>query len=93
MKVINVRVVTNAKKNDISEEMGQIKVHLKAQAVGGKANKALIELLAKFFNVKKSDVKIIRGERSREKTIEVDIGDDYTANAEKARTYRPDSKL
>ena len=76
MKVINVRVIPNARKNDVSEEVGQLKVHLKAQAVGGKANKALIEVLAEFFNVKKNDVKIIRGERSREKIIEVEIDDD-----------------
>lgn len=92
MKVINVRVIPNAKKNDVSEEMGQLKVHLKAQAVGGKANKALIEVLAEFFNVKKSDVKIIRGERSKEKVIEVNIDDDYIANAEKVKIYRLDSK-
>ena len=92
MKVINVRVIPNAKKNDVSEEMGQLKVHVKAQAVGCKANKALIEVLAEFFNVKRSDVKIIRGERSREKVIEVDIDDNYIANAEKVKKYRLDSK-
>ena len=93
MKVTNVRVIPNAKKNDVSEEMGQLKVHLKAKAVGGKANKALIEVLAEFFNVKKSDIEITRGERSREKIIEVDMDDDYIANAEKVKIYRPDSKL
>ena len=85
MKVMNVRVIPNAKKNDVSEEKDQLKVRLKAKAVGGKANKALIEVLAEFFNVKKSDVKITRGERSREKVIEVDMDDDYIANAEKVK--------
>jgi len=72
MKVINVRVIPNAKKNDVSEELGQLKVHVKAPAIDHKANKALIGVLAEFFNVKKGDVKIIRGEKSREKVIEVD---------------------
>ncbi|MDD2666274.1 MAG: DUF167 domain-containing protein [Methanocellales archaeon] len=72
MKVINVRVIPNAKKNDVSEELGQLKVRIKAPAIDNKANKALIGVLAEFFNVKKCDVKIIRGEKSREKVIEVD---------------------
>lgn len=76
MKVINIRVIPNAKKNDVSEEEGKLKVRVKAPAVGGKANKALIELLAEFFKTKKKDIRIIRGEKSREKVIEVDIDDD-----------------
>ena len=93
MKVIKVRVIPNAKKNDVSEEVGQLKVHVKAPAFGGKANKALIGVLAEFFNVKKNDVKIIRGEKSREKVIEVDIDDDCVANVEKVQIYRQDPKL
>ncbi len=37
----------------------------------GKANKALIELLANYFSVPKSSVRIIRGQTSRKKLIEV----------------------
>ncbi len=76
MKVINIRVIPNAKKNDVSAEEGKLKVRVKAPAVGGKANKAMIEVLAEFFNVKKSDIRIIKGEKSREKVIEVDINDE-----------------
>ncbi len=93
MKVINVRVRPNAKKNDISEEVGQLKVYVKPPAIGGKANKALIEVLAEFFNVNKSDIKIIRGERSREKVIEVDIDDNCVADVENGKISRSDAKL
>lgn len=71
MKVMNIRVIPNAKKNDISEDEGRIKVRVKAPAVGGKANKALIQLLAEFFKVSKKDIRIVRGEKSREKVIEI----------------------
>jgi uncharacterized protein (TIGR00251 family) len=73
MKVINVRVISNANKNEVSEEEGKVKVRVAAPAVCGKANKAVIEVLAEFFKVKKRDIKIIRGEKSREKVIEIDI--------------------
>ena len=73
MKIIEVRVIPNAKKNDISVENEKIKVYVKAPPVGGKANKAVIEVLTDFFKVKKSDIKIIKGEKSRKKVIEVNI--------------------
>jgi hypothetical protein len=38
----------------------------------GKANRALIELLARHFGIAKSTIKIVRGLHSRHKLIEVD---------------------
>jgi len=40
----------------------------------GQANKALIKLLSKEFNVAKSRVRIVRGEKSRLKTVEIEKG-------------------
>lgn len=71
MKVVNIKVFPNAKKNEVSEEEDRLKVRVTALAVGGKANKAAIEVLAEYFKVKKRDIRIIRGEKSREKVIEV----------------------
>ncbi len=71
MKVINVKVIPNAGKNEVSMEGDRYRVRVTARAVEGKANKAAVEALANFFNVKKSAIKIIRGEKSREKIIEV----------------------
>ena len=53
MKVLNVRVIPNAKKNSVSEERGRLRVHVSAPAVGGKANKVMIEVLAEYFKIKK----------------------------------------
>jgi len=70
-KIIEVRVVPGAKKNEVKKEDQALKVYLTAPPVEGKANKLLIEILAKYFNCRKSDLKIIRGERSRNKYIQI----------------------
>jgi len=66
-KVIEIKVVPNAKKNQFKNG----KVYLTAPAVEGKANRALIEFLAEHFDVKKSQVRIIRGLKSRNKVIQI----------------------
>ena len=71
MKLINARVIPNAKKNNVSEEEGKLKVHVSAPAVDDKANKALVKVLAKYFGIKKNDVRIIKGAKSREKVVEI----------------------
>ncbi|MDO9465582.1 MAG: DUF167 domain-containing protein [bacterium] len=71
MKLINIRVIPNAKKNNVSEQQGKLKVHISAPAVDGKANKALIKVLAEYFKIKKNNIRIIRGTKSREKVVEI----------------------
>lgn len=71
--LINVRVQPNAKQNKVIEENGRLKVFLTVPPVDGKANKALIELLAEHFKTKRSQIKIIRGEKGRDKVIEVGL--------------------
>ncbi|MBQ6147229.1 DUF167 domain-containing protein [Candidatus Saccharibacteria bacterium] len=45
-------------------------VYLRAKAHDGEANAALVKLIAKYFNVPKTSIKIVRGERGREKVLE-----------------------
>lgn len=66
-----VRVVPNAKKAKVEETDNGLKVWVDAPAVEGKANKRLIEILAKHFGVKKGAIRIVRGEKSREKVVEI----------------------
>jgi len=68
---IDVKVIPGARKNLIKQEGGMWKVHLSAPAVDGKANKALIVLLAEHFKVRKSQIEIIKGLKSRRKTINI----------------------
>ena len=68
---IDVKVTPNAKKERIVDEGGLFKVYVTAPALDGKANKALIDLLAEHFDVKKGAVRIVKGEKSREKVVEI----------------------
>ena len=68
--LINVRVIPRAKKSQIKE--GEpLRVYVSAPAEDGRANKAVIKLLSEHFKLPKSKIKIIQGEKSREKTIEL----------------------
>ncbi len=68
---LNVRVIPNARQNKIVQEENRSRVYLTAPPVEGKANKALIEFLAGHFGVKKRQINIIRGEKSRDKLVEI----------------------
>ena len=50
----------------------ELRVRIAAPPVNGKANEALIGLLAKTLGVPKSSVRIQRGESSRRKLVAVD---------------------
>ena len=70
---IKIRVQPRAPRDEITERPdGTLKVKTTALPVKGAANKACIELLAKHFGVKKSNVKIVAGLESRDKLIEVE---------------------
>jgi len=68
---IKVRVVPRAKKESVEQNEDGLKIYLRAPATEGKANKKLIEILAKHFKVKKYNITIIKGQTSREKVIEI----------------------
>jgi len=70
--IVPVRVQPRASKDEITGEMnGALKVRLRAPAVEGRANEALIEFLAQLLKKPKSAVRILSGDRSRTKRIEI----------------------
>jgi uncharacterized protein len=70
--VFLVRVQPRASKDEVAGEMaGALKVRLQAPAVEGRANEALIEFLAQLLKTPKSAVRILSGDRSRTKRIEI----------------------
>ena len=71
MKRIAVRVVPRAKRDKVVKEQGRYKVYVTAPAENGRANRAVLELLADHFKLKKSQVQLIRGEKSRDKLFEL----------------------
>lgn len=73
-KTLRIKVIPRSSKNEIVGEMtnGAIKIKLTAAPVDGEANKKLITLLSKEWNIPKSCITIIKGEKGKEKVIEID---------------------
>ncbi len=70
--IFPVRVQPRASKDEIAGEMsGALKVRLRAPAVEDRANDALVEFLAQLLKTPKSAVRILSGDRSRTKRIEI----------------------
>ena len=67
--IVEFRIIPNSSKNDIVIEEGYIKVKLTAQPIENKANKALVEFLSKYIKLPKTNIEIIRGETSKDKTL------------------------
>jgi uncharacterized protein (TIGR00251 family) len=70
--IFAVRVQPRASKDEIVGEIaGALKIRLQAPALEGRANEALIEFLAELLKTSKGAVRILSGERSRLKRVEI----------------------
>jgi uncharacterized protein len=70
--VVAVRVQPRASRDEVVGEVdGALKVRLQAPAVENRANDALCEYLAALLKTPKSAVRILSGDRSRVKRIEI----------------------
>jgi uncharacterized protein len=68
---ISVRVVPRAKKEKVEKVDGGLKVYMNEPAIEGRANKKLVEILAGYYGIKKYNIKIVLGEKQRDKVIEI----------------------
>ncbi len=69
---IKIRVKPFSNKRKIVESgENELVVYLNEKPVEGKGNNALIELLSEYFNVPKSAVIIVSGNKSRNKIVEI----------------------
>ncbi len=69
-----VKVKPNSKHQSIKEEPdGSLTINLKSPPTNGKANEELIKILAKKFDVPKSNIRIKLGLSQRQKLIEINI--------------------
>lgn len=67
-----VRVIPKSSKSEIVGELdGALKIKLHSPPVDGAANAELIAALAKFFDVPKSAVEVIKGHTSRNKQVKI----------------------
>lgn len=73
MTKISVTIKPHSTKGPLIELQvdGSLLVYVRAIAAEGKANDALIKLVAEYYSVSKSHVTIVRGHTSKHKVIEV----------------------
>ena len=72
--IIKIRVIPNSKIESVRQTgEAEYKVKVIEKALEGKANTAVVDMLASYFKVRKTDVWIINGLRSREKVVEISI--------------------
>ena len=70
---LEVRVQPGAKRNALEAVAGRaLKAYVTAPPEGGKANDALVTLLAKALGVARGRVRIVRGHRSRKKLVTIE---------------------
>jgi len=68
---IQVKVKPNSKTEEINQEGDNFVVEVKEPPKEGKANQAVIRLLAKHFSVSQGQVRILSGFRGKSKVIEI----------------------
>lgn len=70
--ILKIKVEPRSSRSSIIGMYGDaLKVKLTSAPVDGKANKELIELLAKELGIKKKDVEIMSGETSKNKVVKL----------------------
>ncbi len=67
--LISFKISPNASKNEIIKTDEGVKIKITAQPIDGKANKALVEFLSKYFKIPKTSIEIVKGHTSKEKTL------------------------
>jgi uncharacterized protein (TIGR00251 family) len=68
---IQVKVKPNSRTEEVSRESNSLIVKVKEPPKEGKANQAVLRLLAEHFGVPQSQVRILSGSKSKNKVVEV----------------------
>jgi len=68
---IQVKVKPNSKTEEVSQEGDSFVVKVKEPSKEGRANRAVVKLLAEHFGVPQSQVKILSGFKSKNKVVEI----------------------
>ena len=71
-----MRIFTKVKPNSKKEEVKKVdsthfEIRIKAAPQEGKANSAVIKAMAEYLDIPKSRIKIVLGEKSKHKTLEI----------------------
>jgi uncharacterized protein (TIGR00251 family) len=69
---LTVKAVPGSRMDSITGAVGDaIKIRLRASAIDGKANRALLSLLARHLDLRTRDIRLVTGRTTRLKTIEI----------------------
>jgi len=69
---ISIIVHPNSKRPRLEKDLfGQIHIYVKEPPLEGQANLAVIKQLAQYFQVSKSNVRLVRGHKSKLKIFEI----------------------
>jgi uncharacterized protein (TIGR00251 family) len=78
---LTIYLQPNAKKTEISGQHDQyVKIRVQSPPADNKANQALIDFLSDELKVKKGSIKLIRGHKSRLKTVQIKASDRASFN-------------
>ena len=72
--LLSIKLQPRASTNEIvppGKDNAELRIRVSAPAVDSAANEALIRLLAKWFDCPHSGVELIRGHKSRHKTVKL----------------------
>ena len=71
--LVRVRVIPLSKKSTVVNlGEGLLKVRVLSPPTDNRANNELIEVLAQYYNIRKSSIKIRKGLKSKSKLIEIE---------------------
>lgn len=70
--IIKVRVISTTGDNEVVSRIGSVlRVKVKTKNLEGEANNILKHFLADFFAVQQDGINIIKGNKGKEKTVEI----------------------
>lgn len=71
---LRVRVHPGARRERVARRLadGAWRIEVHAAPEGGRANEALVKLLSEVLGVKRGGIRVMMGQSSRSKTIEID---------------------
>ncbi len=70
--LIKVKVSPGAGKDEIIKESeDSFEVSVKAKPIGGMANRAVVEVLASYFKIPDSNVRLVKGFKERNKVFDI----------------------
>jgi uncharacterized protein (TIGR00251 family) len=69
---IQVKVKPNSRTEELSQEGARFIIRVKEPPKEGRANQAVIKLLAEHFGVPQSQVRIVSGFRTKNKVVQVE---------------------